>query len=210
MIKEGPLKVYYFYSADWPEACDLVIRHAPMAEHVWTGGHPYEYWQATTFRWGQDDLVTIEQDIGIHAEVIPQFENCPEPWCAFGYQIGTSLCYTGGGCRKLSLEAQQQVPLPALMYPVRDIGECPVCAALCWRHMDTRITAALEDAGFRVHVHEPQVRHLRMELALRHGDEEAGTAHRLASGNAQGGQVQVGTGKTNGPCCDHRGIIGSQ
>jgi hypothetical protein len=186
MIKEGPLKVCYFYAADWPEARDLVIKHAPMAEHVWTGSHPYEYWQATTFRWGQDDLVTIEQDNGIHEDVIPQFRECTEPWCSFGYPIGTSLCYTGGGCRKLSLEAQQAVPVHALTGRVRDIGECPECAALCWRHMDTRIAAALEDAGFEVHKHTPDIRHLRMELALRHRDQEAGAAHCLTGDDTQG------------------------
>jgi hypothetical protein len=127
------------------------------------GGDDYQYWRETAARWGQDDLVTVEGDIGIHEKVIPEFTACPEPWCCYSYQVGSYMCTTGGGCRKLSLPAQQAVTLADIAYPVRDIGECPECAALCWRHLDTRITSALMRAGFRVHVHEPPVRHLRME-----------------------------------------------
>jgi hypothetical protein len=182
------MRVCYFFSADWPEARQLLHEHAPGAEEIWTGDGLYDYWRATLDRWGHDDLVTIEQDNGIHADVIPQFENCPEPWCSFGYQIGSYICVEGGGCRKLSLEAQQAVTIEHLEYPVPpeswewsvplavqaegissrtvrilDIGECADCAALCWRHMDTRIGGALKRAGFNVHVHEPSIRHLRME-----------------------------------------------
>ena len=201
------MKICYFFSADWPEARDLLHEHAPGAEEIWTGGGPYDYWHATLLRWGLDDLVTIEQDNGIHEEVIPQFEACTEPWCAFGYQIGSYTCYTGGGCRKLSLEAQRLVPASALQYPVRDIGECPECAVLCWRHMDTRITAALEDAGLGVHIHKPDIRHLRMELCLSLRDQEAGAAHRLPRADAQRGQVQVAGGSPYGSGGDDRGAV---
>ena len=160
------MRVWYFWSADWPEARRLLAEHAPGAESVWTGAGEYAYWRETAARWGVDDLVTIEHDNGIHADVIPQFEACPEPWCSFAYKIGTYLCTTGGGCRKLSLDLQRQVAIRDFLYPVRDIGECPECAALCWRHMDTRITETLRRAGFsEPHVHEPPVRHLRMEQA---------------------------------------------
>jgi hypothetical protein len=157
------VKICYFWSADWPEARRLLAEHAPHAESVWTGGNSYAYWHATLLRWGTDDLVTIEQDNGIHEEVIPQFEACPELWCSFGYAIGTSTCYTGGGCRKLSLELQRQVPVERLEYPVPDVGECPECAALCWRHLDTRITETLLRGGYAPHKHYPDIRHLRME-----------------------------------------------
>jgi hypothetical protein len=168
------------YAKMWPEARDLVLEHAPDAEFVWTGASDYHYWQETLARWGQDDLVTIEQDVGIHSGVIPEFSECPEPWCTFGYQIGSAICYTGNGCRKISLEAQQAVTIQHLEYPppepawkwavphptrsrgIMDIGDCPECAALCWRHLDTRIATALERAGFPYHVHTPNVRHLRM------------------------------------------------
>lgn len=159
----------YFFAADWPEARQLLAEHAPMAEQVWTGADPYHYWRETAARWGRDVFVSIEQDNAIHHRVIPEFASCPEPWCSFGYEIGGSLCTTGGGCRKLSLGVQRQVTLADILYPVRDIGECADCAALCWRHMDTRISAALQRAGYAVHVHEPPVRHLRAELGLGQG-----------------------------------------
>ena len=156
------------YARVWPEAREMVHRYAPDAELVWTGADDHHYWRETAARWGIDDLVTIEQDNAIHEDVIPQFAECKEPWCAFGYPIGTALCYTGGGCRKLSLEAQQRVTVPKLLYPdlargITDIGACPDCAALCWRHMDSRIMAALQRAGYTVHEHKPDIRHLRME-----------------------------------------------
>jgi hypothetical protein len=130
---------------------------------VWTGADDYHYWRETTARWGTDDLVTIEQDNGIHGGVIPAFTGCPEPWCCFGYEIGGYICTTGGGCRKLSYAVQQQVTVHDLLGLVGDVGECAECAALCWRHMDTRITEALRRAGYEVHVHQPDIRHLRME-----------------------------------------------
>ena len=156
------------YAKVWPEARELVHQYAPEAEFVWTGADDHHYWRETASRWGLDDLVTIEQDNAIHENVIPEFKACKEPWCSFGYQIGAYICTTGGGCRKLSLQAQQRVPVLNLLYAdphagIPDIGGCPDCAALCWRHMDTRISAALGRAGFRVHVHKPDIRHLRME-----------------------------------------------
>ena len=99
-----------------------VHEHAEGAEEVWTGGGVYDYWHAMAIRWGQDDLVTIEQDNGIHESVIPQFEACPEPWCSFGYQIGGYICTEGNGCRKLSLEAQEAVTFEHLEYPRRCRG----------------------------------------------------------------------------------------
>ncbi len=206
------LKICYFFSADWPEARDLLHEHAPDAEEIWTGDSVYDYWHAMAMRWGQDDLVTIEQDIGIHGNVIPTFKGCPEPWCSFGYQVGSYICTEGNGCRKISLEAQRVVTFEDLQYPVlhpgdprngvQDIGGCPDCAALCWRHLDTRIAGALRRAGYTVHVHTPNVRHLRMPkidggLCLRHGDQEARAAHRLACGNGQRGQVQVRAGSAD-------------
>jgi len=175
------VRVCYFFSADWPEARDLLHQHAPGAEEIWTGNSVYDYWHAMALRWGEDDLVTIEQDNGIHEEVIPQFQDCKEPWCSFGYQIGSYICTEGNGCRKISLEAQKTVTFAHLEYPpplpawepvipptrsrgIADIGECADCAALCWRHLDTRIAGALKRAGYTVHVHTPNVRHLRMPL----------------------------------------------
>lgn len=217
------MRVCYFYSADWTEARRLLHENAPEAEEVWTGDGLYDYWHATMLRWGTDDLVTIEQDNGIHEEVIPQFRDCPEPWCSFGYQIGSYTCTEGGGCRKLSLEAQQAVTVQHLEYPpplpvwewaavqrskgIIDIGECLDCAVLCWRHMDTRIANALKRAGFQVHVHKPDIRHLRMELCLRHSYEEAGTAYRLPGVDAQRGKIQAGTRDPDIPCCHDRGTV---
>lgn len=159
------MRICYFFSADWPEALRLLDEHAPQAERIYTGADKYAYWNAYRTRWDihEDDFVTIEHDIGIHADVIPQFEDCTEPWCAFGYQIGSYICYTGNGCSKYSARLRLDVPMRDLMPFVPDVGQCPDCAAYCWAHFDTAVSARLHRAGFRPHVHEPNVRHLRME-----------------------------------------------
>ena len=45
--------------------------------------YPWEIYKSC---WGKDDLVIIEQDIILHEDVIPQFLECPEPWCLFPFR----------------------------------------------------------------------------------------------------------------------------
>jgi hypothetical protein len=55
--------------------------HAPAADIVCTGDAGTEYWrQISSRRNGRDDLVIIEQDVQITADVLPSFAACPEPW----------------------------------------------------------------------------------------------------------------------------------
>lgn len=161
------MRVCYFWAAEWPEARRLLTEHAPEAVPVWTGENPYSYWHAYDAEWNGnagEDLVTIEQDIGIHGDVLPQFRDCPEPWCAFGYQVASYTCIYGNGCSKYSRELRAEVRTDLILPLVPDIGECADCAAYCWRHLDSAVSAELMRRGYQPHVHTPDVRHLRMEL----------------------------------------------
>lgn len=184
------LKVRYFWFTEWAEPRDLLALHAPEAEHIWTGPDDYGYWRALAREWDnpEDDLVVIEQDVGIHGSVIPEFTSCPEPWCAFGFPVG-GITYRGLGCTRFSAELRRKVTVQDIMCPMPHCDKsqcdgaycmspspgggachnrhkgCFACGAFCFRHLDgpicdaLRIVAGLEEP----HHHDPPVRHLHYE-----------------------------------------------
>ena len=118
-------------------------------------------WEAYKSLWGQDDLMVIEQDIILHEDVIPQFENCPEPWCLFPFRYtpGEDFLAEGTGCNRYRLRFQQEV-LPEAAEAVD--GCCPRCEGKnpgCWAHIDGRLLEAGRKAGFEIHVHWPSAGH---------------------------------------------------
>ena len=119
-------------------------------------------WADYAERWGTDDLVIIEQDVIIHADVLPQFEACPEPWCLFParhYATGGGWMKTGIMCNRFRREFMQAVPVEAVEAVP---GSCPRCKGenqRCWAHLDGKTRAAGEAAGFTIHVHWPSVGH---------------------------------------------------
>jgi hypothetical protein len=133
------------------------------AEVVWTGTDDLAYWQAISERWdGTQDLVVIEHDIVIHDQVIPQFMDCPSPWCTFPYFYGpdhdpSRVMYQALGCAKFSAECQARFPVKHIASSVsaRD-GVPPVPP---WHSCDTYITRALIYAGIQTCLHEPWVTH---------------------------------------------------
>ena len=134
---------------------------APDAEMADTSASIYAYWEAISSRWtGADDLLIIEQDIEIHAGVLPGLAACPRPWCVYPYQIhdrGTLLDF-GLGCTRFRAGAQQAVSTGAIQ---SQPGECSEChgAPGCWRHLDCKITWAMHAAGITQCVHWPGVQH---------------------------------------------------
>lgn len=165
------MKILYSTVNAWPASLRAIERHAKEYEVVqidsgdWRG-----YWRAIADRWGQDDLLLVEQDIVLHAEVIPGLEDCPDPWCLYPYRHPSR---PGGwmdfalGCTRFRKEFQQSVT-------IRDVAEangrnfivkdCPACEGQprtyeCWRHLDAQFRDAGLWAGFRMHVHSPSVGH---------------------------------------------------
>lgn len=121
---------------------------APSAELIDVSGSPYAYWEQISKRWnGVSDLIVVEQDIEIHPGVIPGFADCPEPWCVYPYQIhsrGTLIDF-GLGCVCFSAEVQQMID--------------PKGIRSDWRHLDCKISWAMNAARIVQCVHWPGVQH---------------------------------------------------
>lgn len=119
-------------------------------------------WTTYASYWGTDDLVIIEQDIIIHADVLPQFVACPEPWCLFParhYAAGGGWMKTGIMCNRFRQEFMRAVPVEAVEAVPGSCSRCEGRNPKCWAHLDGKTREAGEAAGFRLHVHWPSVGH---------------------------------------------------
>jgi hypothetical protein len=141
-----------------PVAAKALAAYAPTAVLVETSGL-YGYGEAIASRWdGTDDLVVIEQDKEITANVIPEFENCSHDWCSFSYNVYPEPYQRkidiGLGCVKYSAHVQNMVAPSEFLHKDFDWTPCPDCGGKgCWRYLDSRIAFALFHKGFKVHVH---------------------------------------------------------
>lgn len=135
-------------------------QHAPG----WVGApldpaQPDAYQTLMEAEWSRPgDLVVIEHDIGIHANVLPDFTDCPGLWCGNPYPIATGLAVCLG-CTRFRHELKAAVPdlfarVDAL--PPDGVGRRD------WRRMDVRIAAVLTQAGFGVHTHHRPVAHYHL------------------------------------------------
>lgn len=101
----------------FPQTARALRHNVPLKwlDLVDVSGSPTDYWDAIKERWtGEDDLVTIEQDIEIHGEVLPSFIKCRQHWCSFAYflRVGQMDCPLPEslGCTRFSAELQRMVP----------------------------------------------------------------------------------------------------
>ena len=153
-----------FYYADHVAAYLSVARHIPQAEHVDTAQSAYAYWDELEKRWdGSADLLTLEQHIVVHDQVLPQMEACDGDWCVFPFgPAGASpaqLQNHGLGCTRFSARLQQQVPASLIRGKAR--RKCPHCGSLHFAFIDGPILDCLAAAGYTApHLHEPPVYHL--------------------------------------------------
>lgn len=160
------MRIACFYT-DLRPACRAAL--PPGAELVWTGADDGHYWRELMARWdGTDDLVTIEHDVEIHDQVIPQFAACDSLWCLFPYPYGDyapgAICTGALGCTKFSAQCQRQFP---------DIAQRAADFALAnglppepvWDACDSYIRRALVVAGVQECRHYPLVTHHKLEMA---------------------------------------------
>jgi hypothetical protein len=138
-----------------------IEKFAPETEFVETPGL-FGYNEAIASRWtGESDLVVIEGDKEIHADVIPSFQVCDEPWCTFEYDNFPPpyqrSCQVGLGCAKFSADCQILLPTETFTGPDNPIGwKCTDCGGKgCWRYLDTRIALGILSRciAFAPHVH---------------------------------------------------------
>jgi hypothetical protein len=110
------MRVVCFYNNLDPRVAASIRRwvHYPV-EYIDTSASLKVYGQELDKRWtGKQDLVIIEQDKEVHAQVMPTFEACQEPWCGFTYWINPEphceLVLGGFGCVRFSAWFQRLIP----------------------------------------------------------------------------------------------------
>lgn len=140
-----------------PATARLLNRHAPGWQRVRIDpGDMTGYWRILAAAWREPgDLVNIEHDIGISAEVLPGFTTCREPWCGNAYRIDRQLLVCLGCVR---FTAWLKAAEPDLLEVVGEVTGDGL-PAKDWRRLDVRILDELRKRGYRQHWHEPVVKH---------------------------------------------------
>jgi hypothetical protein len=150
-----------------PKAAEALKRFAPDCEYVETLGL-YGYNEALASLWtGESDLLIIEGDKEITAEVLPSMESCTRHWCTYQYDIFPPPCtrkaYNGLGCTKYSARVQQVVHPSEWMETGATWEPCRRCGGKgCYRYIDSRINRAIERnwrLGVQPHIHGEILHH---------------------------------------------------
>lgn len=134
--------------------------YVPQVELIDVTGRDTGYWEELTRRWrGKHSLAVIEQDIKIHAGVLPSFAACGEPWCVYAYTMfrdPPERLIFGLGCAKFSRDAQRLADLSRIKAQFRH-----------WQYLDGEIAAILQGAGLAPHVHGDVAHHHGYEVRAR-------------------------------------------
>lgn len=138
---------------------------APGAEYACVAGDDRAYGREIAARWGgTQDLVIIEPDNEITAEVLPSFDACPEPWCTYAYECfpppETRLFAACLGCTRFSARFQRE-----FSFAERVLAEPCTCGEIhdTWRDLDWVTAHRAQLAGFAPHVHG-EIRHFHPYL----------------------------------------------
>ena len=120
---------------------------------------PSAYFWALHRLWAQPgDLVIVEHDNALTAEVLPGFEACEQWWCGHPYACAGNVTMALG-CTRFRAELKQAEP--DLLDEVGGIGNDGL-PARDWRRLDVRILTVLNRRGYQWHWHEPQVPHFHV------------------------------------------------
>lgn len=149
-------------------------KFAPQTEFIDVSSGIYEYGKAIANHWtGESDLITIEHDNEITADVISSFANCSCFWCSYSYYVFPKMVQQetaiGLGCTKFSARLQQLIDPseflcedPVFCYPV-----CDLCFGKgCWNYLDSRIADAIHGHAVTVHCHGQINHHHRYATEL--------------------------------------------
>jgi hypothetical protein len=149
--------------------CAAALRaHVPAAEYVQVDtDDDQSYARLIGERWtGRDDLVLIEHDNEVTAEVLPSFAACPQPWCTYEYEIfpppWTRWCDTGLGCARFTAALQREFDFAAEI-----LKACGSCGGthVHWGTVDVQLAAGLASRHLSPHVHG-RIRHFHPYRAL--------------------------------------------
>jgi hypothetical protein len=145
------------YTRLHPATARLLNTHAEDHRRVRLDpADPSAYWTLLAATWRQPgDLVIVEQDVGIHADVIPGLAACREPWCGHPYPIGEQLLVCLG-CTRFTAELKAAEPDLLDVVGEDGTGGLP---ARHWQRLDVRILDELRRRGYAQHRHDPPVAH---------------------------------------------------
>lgn len=106
-----------------------------------------------------ETFALLEHDIICRPDVVEEFENCPEPWCIYGY---ADICHpqcmeawaNAMGCTRYRAELMEAVPDALSAIPPEGWD---------WHNLCDGLGRNLRAAGFTHHWHDPWVKHDRIQ-----------------------------------------------
>lgn len=137
-----------------PEQAIQSWKLIPDMEIVWIDPENLRsYWDEFAKRWGSDDLLSVERNIILHDNVLPQLQSCDRDWCVFP----SRWCYHGLGCTYFSKELQYRIPLDSIASLPDYCDYCKGINSTCYWHLDGKFLRACTFAGYERHYHYPLV-----------------------------------------------------
>lgn len=148
-----------------PETTHTVAKHADFIDFARLDDDE-AYWRLLRDYWIRGHgFAVVEQDIILHAAVIPEFEACPEPWCTFGYPYDiVGGTYHGSGCVRWRTELITAIPD---LWDRVGRHSNPDHPPRHWCTLDAYAQLELANAGYQPHRHEPAVGHV--DTSCSHG-----------------------------------------
>lgn len=150
---EGPFAVHIPFTR-----IDARTASAAPSWAQWTNvsGSPIAYYAALTDWWATGEtFAVLEHDVQCRPDVITAFDECPEPWCVFGY---ADMCHPECmeawrnllGCTRFRAELIAAVPDALSSIPADNWD---------WHNVCDGLGANLRAAGYTHHWHAPSVEH---------------------------------------------------
>ena len=126
------------------EATGLGVLYREMVEDE-------DYYITIATLWAQGQtFVTVEQDIVPAPGMIEEMLNCPEPWCAYGYEYPPFGHYAGMGLAKFSAELLAKLPDAMVETGKWADDKHP---PMFWCRVDGWLKQYLTDQGQKQHIH---------------------------------------------------------
>ncbi len=153
--RKGTVAWYVPYTAVHPATAESAPRDA-----VWidVSNSDIAYYVALLDIWKRGEtFALLEHDVLCRPDIIQEFEDCPEPWCLYGYD---SMCHPQCqeawrnqlGCTRFRSELIAVVPDALSSIPADNWD---------WHEMCNGVGENLRAAGFTHHWHHPPAEHHR-------------------------------------------------
>lgn len=151
-----PLKVIVPHVAiTVPAVVDALNEYAPQAEPRHVGRSRFAYWELLAELWAAGEaFLIIEQDVEIHAKVVPALTRCQRPWCGYPYTAQGDVTL---GCTRFSAQLLAAAPDAVELAGELNDGTVPKRS---WQRLDSHLAQVLGDTyGHNPHRHLPPVTH---------------------------------------------------